>query len=418
MCHEKAISTSRVIRMYLIERHSLVTISPNYAHDENAGGDYKWRMNVSLPFPFPARKCVKQELQLEPGIFRFGIHNHFDRIFAVPKLGKAIPKVHLVEKSFQGPISDQVVARREILQSVAVFEQSEVFADRNAAFAGAAKKIKACTEYLSIFLGKCQKAAPFLTAWMVYPFSPFEVGTIFHEVLHRCPDAEEWHMCASTIAMSMARHLQRPLFYIDLPNDDPDDVLSVTHELLAESQMALFRGIPRSSVLSAYGAVELFARHVLSKKCVERLESLGTPRSVAEEIATERIPDQKKVDYSFLFHGQMKKESGRSLFDERKQAYDDLGAFQKVRNRVAHHGYRPSEDEARAGHRTCCEVAQWLAEVGGYKSKPLLPPEKDTFPGISVFSADSFGKSEEELALIRQLLGIKLKKDLPQRGVK
>jgi hypothetical protein len=83
-----------------------------------------------------------------------------------------------------------------------------------------------------------------------------------------------------------------------------------------------------------------------------------------------------------LYHRGLKKASGRSLMEEKKQQYDALLSLQQIRHNVAHIGYKPTFDEAQKGHRLCCEVLQWLARVGGYPVKPLLSNPADSSSGI------------------------------------
>jgi hypothetical protein len=363
-----------------------------------------WSMNISIPFPFPSRKCVKRDVQLDSDLYVFEIHNHFDRLFQYRRDGKGLPKVHLVGKDAQSETSEEVVTHREHLQSVAVFRQKEVFSCGSDAFARAAEKIKLCTQHLANFLSMCQKTSPYLTAWLVYPYSTFEVGTVYHDVVHRESAEKPWHLCSCSVAMSLARHLQKPMFFLDVPDSDVEGIMSVTNELLAEAMMSLYRGMPRMTVLSAYGAIESLARNVLIKRTIEALDKKSTPPDVAKDYA-ERLVAGKKMDLSYLFHSELNKQCGRSLCNEHKDMFDRLQKLQQLRNAVAHEGHKPTKDEARDGHRLSCEVAQWLAEVGGYEVKPLLPQESDIQQGLSVISADSFAKSEKEMEVIRRLMG-------------
>jgi hypothetical protein len=389
--------------MISLERNALVTISPVYDHGALAGGEYRWSMNVSLPFPFPAVKCVDEIVEIGSRPYRFGIHNHFDRLIFGSKKTKGWFRSRLVGKTETPQIPGEFFSQRETLQAVATFSEQRTFSAGNDAFADAAKKITDCMEFLGEFLSKCQRRAPYLATWLVYPISAFEVGTIYHDVLHKLPD-QGWHLCASSIAMSLSRHLQVPLFVLTDLKENLDPIVELTNELLAEALLSVMRGTTRLTVLNSYSAVENLAKTVLVKQRASNLKSRGTPDAVADELANEVLA-QKKMDSSYLFHSQMKKETGRSLHEEKQKEYDALLHLQRIRNDVAHFGYRPTADEGRNGHRTACEVARWLCEVGGYAVKPMLPSVEQTSPQLTVFSKDAFAKSAPELAAIRELLG-------------
>jgi hypothetical protein len=203
--------------------------------------------------------------------------------------------------------------------------------------------------------------------------------------------------------MSLARHLQVPLFVMEKLDEELDAVVESTNELLAEALVSLMRGTTRLTVLNSCVAVENLAQTILVRVKAANLRSEGVPDGVADRLAGEALA-RKKLDTSELYHSQMKKEAHRSLNEERKSEYDALMSLQKIRNEVAHRGYRPTADEARNGHRTACEVARWLCDVGGYPVKPMTPTLEFTNPNLQVFSKDAFAKSEHEFAGIRALL--------------
>src|SRR6267142_222106 len=113
--------------MISLERNALVTISPKYNHSAGAAGVFRWNMNVSLPFPFPAAKCVDQDVDIENRRYRFGIHNHFDRLFFSPRGGKGWFKTQLVQKTQSPSIPDDCICHRETLQAVATFSEHESY---------------------------------------------------------------------------------------------------------------------------------------------------------------------------------------------------------------------------------------------------------------------------------------------------
>jgi len=389
--------------MISLERNALVTISPKYNHGAGTAGIFRWSMNVSLPFPFPIAKCVDQDVDIENRRYRFGIHNHFDRLLVSPKGSNAWFKTQLIHKTQPPAIPEDCISHRETLQAVATFAEHQTYSSGDEAFASAEKKINQCMDYLGRFLSKCQQRTPYLTGWLIYPFSVFEVGTIYHEVTHQLP-GQDWHLCASSVAMSLARNLQAPLFVMEEHDQELDQLIESTNELLAEALVSLMRGTTRLTILNSYGAVENLAQIILVKARASNLRSEGVPDAVADRIAEDALA-RKKLDAPELFHRSMKLETRRSLCDENKTEYDALLELQKIRNDVAHRGYRPTPDQARKGHRTACEVVRWLCEVGGYPVKAMMPTVECTNPNLQVFSKDVFAKNELEFAAVRALLG-------------
>ncbi|HLA85926.1 MAG TPA: hypothetical protein VJL29_14135 [Thermoguttaceae bacterium] len=396
--------------MFLLERNALVTISPNYDREFEPGARFRWEMHVSLPFPFPSRRCVHQNVLVSGVEYEFEIHNHLDRLFVTPKNGPPIPRVILHDRTKPIPIEPQDHhLQREFLQSVVIFQESQEYASPNTAFAEAAKKIQGCFDHLSAFLAQQQMESPYLTAWLVYPISLFDVGTIYHSVHCFCNNHDTWHVWATAPAISLARRLQHPLFFLDTEDSTKNTLTShplieAANELLAEAQMSLFRGLPRLTILNSYGAAESLANAVFKKIKTEFLMANNVPI----EIATDLVEDERqrhKTEPSFLFHRGLRDLCGRSLQDENKEKYDALLELQKTRHRVAHTGYKPDLTEARVGHTLACECVQWLAGVGGLPVKPLLPPEEAQVHGFSTTAADINAINAGEFEFLRWALG-------------
>lgn len=396
--------------MFLFERNALVTISPQIDKTPEGVTQFRWGTHVSLPYPFPSQKCVKREVEIADRKFQFSIHNHLDRIFAAPKAAPGMPRVYLHDRNKQlaAPTDDHAVSR-EYLQSVAIFEETTDYTSANDAFADAANKIQKCFDHLTDFLARCQTSSPYLTAWLVYPISLFDVGTVYHGVQCLCPHTTTWQVCASAPAISLARRLQHPLFFLDLPEDGPNEtsdslLIQASNELLAEAQMSLFRGMPRLTILNSYGAAESLANAVFKKKKTELLLANNVPPQLAETLVEEER-QRHKTEPRFLFHRGLKSTCNRSLYDEDKQKYDDLVALQSTRHCVAHTGYRPSTEEARSAHKLACECAQWLADVGGLPTKALLPQQEVQVPGFSTVASDAHAVTAGEFEFLRKAMG-------------
>jgi len=168
--------------------------------------------------------------------------------------------------------------------------------------------------------------------------------------------------------------------------------------------MSLFRGLPRLTVLNSYTAVESLANVVYSKCKSEQLTSNGVPESYAQEFA-ERERKSNRTRFQFLFHRGMSDATGRSLHDEDKEKYDALLTVSELRDQIVHAGVKPREDDARNAHKLCCEVTQWLADVGGYPVKPMLPATEDTLNGLEVASSVPLSTSSAQFSLIKTLMG-------------
>ena len=164
-------------------------------------------MYFSLPYPFPAKECVKQAVTILDKSFSFEIHNHFNRVIKTIRRGDAGPvyfSVLLEDKRKPAETyTDCISFAREALQSVVIFEDRTDYPSGDAAFDGAEVKIGKCCEWLSSFLSACQRSAPYLTSWLVYPISLFDVGTVYHDVTADCSDHGHRHLVASGVAISL-----------------------------------------------------------------------------------------------------------------------------------------------------------------------------------------------------------------------
>lgn len=395
--------------MHLLERTATVTVTPNFEEVKEGLSKFHWKMHLSLPYPFPSKDCVHQSLTILGKPFAFSIHNHFRRVIQAIGSGEAGPvyfRVFLEDKRVP-PVeyTDCISTSREELQSVVFFEDQTDYASPNEAFAGADAKIKACFDWLSSFLTACQRAAPYLTSWLVHPISMFDVGTVYHDVDAFCENHQQRHLFASAVAVSVGRHLQHPTFVMEVPDSiDDESPMDAANELLAEALMSLYRGMPRLTVLNSYTAVESLANVVFSTTKIAKLVSNNMPKDMAEET----VEDERKrhrTEGQFLYHKGIKAASGRSLLEENKQQYDALLKLQELRHKVAHTGYKPTHEEAQTAHKVCCETAQWLAGVAGFPVKLLVPDAASSAPGFSTAFKDAQARSAGEFELIRHLLG-------------
>jgi hypothetical protein len=415
-CLEKAVKTTEggprnqsadSKAMYLLERNFLVTIKPGVGPRPHLSA-FHWRMHFSLPYPFPAKECVKQSVTIMDKEYSFSIHNHFNRVIKMLRQGDSGPTYFsAVLEDKRRPLESYtgcVSFAREALQSVVIFEELTDYPSGEAAFEAAETKIGKCCEWLASFLSACQRAAPYLTSWLVYPVSLFDAGTVYHDVTAFCSNHGQRHVVASGVAISMGRQLQNPAFVMDVPESvEGSAPLDAANELLAESLMSLFRGMPRLAVLNAYTAVESLANVVFTATKVGMLVGHNVPKEVAEKLVEEER-ERHRTEPQFLFNKGIKDASGRSLLDEDKERYDALLQLQKMRHRVAHTGYKPTLDEAREAHKVCCEAVRWFAGVGGMPVKPMLPDADSAFPGISTAVKDAHTKNPLELDFIRHLL--------------
>lgn len=328
-----------------IDRNVLLTLAPNFEKAPSHLSKFRWGVMISLPFPFPSKQCVKRTETIDGRKFKVEIHNHYNRILATTKQGTAGPmyfRVLLEDKRQPKETYENCVSfSREPLPAVVIFEELKEYDTPNDAFSGANDKISRCFEWLGAFLTACQRSAPYMAAWLIYPISHFDVGTVYHQVTADCAKHRGRHLFASAASISFGRHLSNPLFAMDVPaQNESAEPMDTANELLAEALMSLFRGMPRLAVLNSYTAVESFANVVFATSKIERLVANNVPREIAEEV----VEDERKrhrTEASFLYHRGMKSATDRSLHDERKDLYSELLKLQDLRHRVAHTGYKP-----------------------------------------------------------------------------
>jgi hypothetical protein len=373
------------IEEYKVEGDPLIGLVPGFDKIPEGFTKFRWNMHVPLPYPFPSRVCVCRPIAVAEKPFLFSIHNHFDRVTRVlqdPGTGATYPAVSLEDKRAAQTLKPGEAGSREMLQSVAWFQGMTDYSTPVEAFSGAQETIKACLAYLSTFLSACQREAPYLVSWLVYPITMFDIGTVCHEVTGFYEPCQHWHHVASAFQIDIGRRLQGPTFFMEPPQAlETISPIDTANELLAEALMSLYRGVPRMTVLISYSAVELLANVVYGRARAAQLTADGVPLAYAEHI--EEL-ERKREDAAFLFHAGIEKASGRSFLREQKQQYDALCEVKKLRNKVAHSGYKPTLDEARAAHKLCCEAVRWYADVGKLPVKPLLPDATASSPQIAV----------------------------------
>ena len=367
------------------------------------GKRIRWVMHFALPFPFPSRKCVEERIEIDSRSFEFSIHNHLDRVYITRSSG--VPLVVLVDKSrkTEAPSSKHSVTQtREHLQSVAVYREMEEYDSPQHAFADADKKVIACCRHLSDYLSRVHRSLPYRVAWLVYPVSLFDVGTVHHGLEHLCAKSRNWTIFACGVTINLARLMYKPLFYFDLALEHLPPELDTSNELLAEALISLNRGLNRLTTLNSYAAVESLANSVFKKKRKEQLIAQGKTPEEAEKIA-ERDRKRNRTKPKFLLHSGLQAMDGRSLLQENKKRYDQLLELYNLRNMVAHAGTVPTDQEARSGHTLCCEVVRWLAEVGGMPIRPMMP-EKSGVSGFAVQSRDHFATPAALINFLRKLM--------------
>lgn len=325
---------------FALERNLLVTIKPGFGPPRENLSQYRWRMWYSLPYPFPAKDCVKLTPTIAEKQFNVSIHNHYNRVIRNIRKEPDGPEyfhVDLEDKRKPAPTYANCVSfSREALHSVVIFDEQTDYPSGDAAFQGVEQRIQSCTEWLSAFLAACQRAAPYLSAWLVYPVSLFDVGTIYHEVNAYCSTHKKRESQASAVALSVGRQLQNPAFVMDVPSNlEAQSPMDSANELLAESLMSLYRGMPRLTVTNAYTAVEYLANAVFTSTRVASLMGYGVPQEKAEMMVDE-VRTAHRTEPHYLLNKGIKEASGRSLMEEDKKLYDALLVVQKLRHRVAH----------------------------------------------------------------------------------
>ena len=362
-----------------IDRNHLICLAASQQTALPKHVRFRWRTHVSLPFPFPSRETVKLTAEIAGRSYDVTIRNDVNRVVAWVSAGRGQApyfRAFLEPKTTPRSMYPGFVKfSRDLLQSVVVFEEITDYASVNEAFHVSGHKITECFDWLGAFISRCQRVTPYMAAWLLYPISHFDAGTVYHEVHAFSEVRKRWDPVGTAFALSTGRHLNRPLFYIDVPpQTEGSGPIDVANELLAEALVSTFRGSTRLAVLNAYAAAEQLANVVFTERRTADLLSHNVPSDYAAKLVdTERKP--KRTDAQFLFHQGLKSACGRSLLDERKNLFTEIVRVQDVRHKVAHTGYRPSVDEAKEAHATCCDAVIWLADVGGYPAKPLVPEE-------------------------------------------
>jgi hypothetical protein len=342
-----------------LAKNSYVTVAPDVPSPTCGATQFRWSMHVSLPFPLPSRNCATPTVGDSKVLYDLSIHNHFDRVLIAQKAPGAWPRITLIPKNQPSPPSDAGHSvLREHLQSTAVLIERRLYGSPKEAFEGAANKVIACLEFLADYLAGYQRAAPYLVSWQVYPISRFDVGVIYHGVDHLCPTTGRQELVASALTINLARQLNHPLCYFDPPNSSLQaSPVDLSNELLAEGQFSLARSLPRSAVINSYQAMETLANTVFKTKKTAQLVALGTPESDAER-TSEQERKTHRTEASFLLHRGLDAACGRSLYKEDQKKYVAMLELQKLRNEVAHAGYKPSPTEAEAAHLLCCKVVE------------------------------------------------------------
>jgi hypothetical protein len=211
------------------------TISPSYDHVPDQFSKFRWQMHLSLPYPFPSRKCVQVRAAIASSEYAVSIHNHFNRVVLNIQASKTSPmyfKAILEEKKHPAKEYPGCVSFvREALPSVVRFEEQKEYASPNDAFAKADSKVKNCADWLAEYLGTWQREAPYLETWHVYPVTLFELGTIYHEVHGFCTKHNCWEAFGTAVTSSPGRSLSNPTFFMEAPrSSNPTTALDTANE--------------------------------------------------------------------------------------------------------------------------------------------------------------------------------------------
>jgi hypothetical protein len=368
---------------------------------------FRWGIHIALPFTLPTSACLHERVSVDGRSYDFSIHNFLDRLTTFPATPSTWPVVGLIARSVPTP-SPETGWRiaRETLQSVAAFVEVSEHPSAGDAVVGAAEKVKTCFQWLTGKLAELQKAMPYLSAWQVYPISQFEVGLVYHSVEHFCPNTGRWDHYRTGITINLARQLHQPLCQIDLIRSAPvPPSVDLSDELLAEAQVAYFRGLYRSTVLNSYQAVESLANAVFVKKHEAKLVADGFLPAAASAQA-EALRKGNRVKIKFLVHEGLEPACGSSLYRADKEQYDALCALKELRNQIAHANRKPTQSEASEAHTLCCEVVRWLCGVGGHPVRPLVAEAAATAPGLLSLPADVNAIPGAATAFLRWILGI------------
>ncbi len=394
--------------MFIFNPNATATITPGCGVPAGGIQKFRWRMHVSLPYPFPFQKYHNAQVKIDKKDFEFIVSNGLDRVF----LKSGMPRVDLRPRHSKNKEKRSQSARpmnedekhREVLQSVAIFRENTIYNSPEEAFKGADKKIRPCMDYLSEFVGNIHRNVPYLMSWLIYPVSLFDAGMVHHGIENLCSNCKRWHIYASGMTISLARLMHQPLFYFgDNDYNAVTPTADTSNELLAEALMSLYRGMPRLTVLNSYAAVESLANSIFKLKLKQKIIKSGTNSKKAEEMA-EKKRKSIRTKIGRLTHKGLKEVCGRSLYCEDDELYYQLMSFYQIRNKVAHGGAVPDFKEAEEGHKLCCEVVRWLCRVGGLNVKEMAPPQSQAVPGFTTMSKDNFAKPGFVLDFIRKLL--------------
>lgn len=371
-------------------KNTYLTLHPGVAAAPCGATRYRWEMHVALPFCLPATSFQPRKVTIEQRDYEVSLCNYMDRVTVYPPSAQAIPSVSLVHRGHSPThrAAPGSCMTRESLQSVACYHELVEANDPALLFDAASDKVRACFRHLSELLSSIQRSMPYLVSWQVYPLSQFDVGLVYHAASHFCPTSKKWEPLATGVTINLARQLHQPLCTLQL--DNPVTLpapLELSHELLAEAQVALFRGLLRTTVLNSYQAVESFANHIFKKKQIAAFEAAGKS-AVDAETEAEGIRKDNRTKIKFLTHVGLEPVSGRSLFREEKQLYDDLCKLNDLRNQVAHAGRNPTQVEAEEGYTLCCNVLRWLCQISDYPDRPLLPDDSSVAVEVSSLPSD------------------------------
>lgn len=385
----------------------LLSLHPVFGTAPEERLEFRWGMNVTLPFPLPARQCVVQNALIDNVLYDVHIGNHFRRAIVTRHVGPPNPARVFLEDTRKPPneFSDDATVTRHELPSVAVFSEGSLYKSADDAFAESKRKMESCMEWLSSLLARWQRNAPYGVAWLIYPVSPFDFGTIYHQVIARESAGDQWQVYASAAGIFPGRNLIEPAFYLDPPDSsEAESAMDTANELLAEAQLSLFRGLYRLTVLNAYTAVESLAESIfLSKRALHLVKTSTQSLPDAQKTAEDERKQNNRNTVPFLFHTGMNSACGRSLFSERKSLYDRLCAVRDIRHKAAHTGYRPERNDAKNAHRVCADVAGWLADVGAYTVKDYYPQKSCAPDNLAFGSIDQAGRPAWEAAFLRDL---------------
>lgn len=344
---------------------------------------FQWRTHFPLPFPFPARKCIRFIVQIDGNDFEFSIHDHLDRLHMRCVAPAGASFVVLCEKSKKVPERDMWTMKREPLKSVAQFILLREFETGIEAMDFGNKLSDQCLMVLSRYLRQCQIAAPFECGHLVFPICRYDVGTEYPSVYRIVVATREATVCATTFSSSIARGIGEPAFYMEPPSIDggAEAIVIASYDLLAEATFAIHRGIFRTAVMNSYNAAELLANKVYQKLTQQKCDA--NPEGPLLSRMLERDRKHNRTQAKFLLHEGIKNVSGRSLHDDERSLYERALAVQQMRHAATHEGTVPTEESAREAYEVCCKVCRWLCSIAGIPQKPL-EPDNTGAPNFSV----------------------------------